>query len=316
MAKHMTTKTLIESVVRRAMLPSNQNTFKEADFLAFANEELDIGIIPLILSFHEDYFLHEQYIDVTPDVPEYDIPYRATGNKVREISYLDGGGNIFEMTRVLVEDLPYYQNGSLGVSSSGLRAFYIEGEDIVLLPLSRHGMTGQLKVSYYLRPNVLVAMNSVSTITDINRTTGVITVNNIPPNLASPIEMDMLQTKSPHKRLTVDVTPTSIDTVTNTYTFSPSDIPAKLLVGDYLAASEECVIPTIPDDLHSMLAQRVACRCLEALGDAQGLAVANQKLAEMEVKVGQLLSNRVEGAPLKIVNRHSFLRGSRRMLRR
>lgn len=316
MAKHLTTNSLIASVRRRAMIPSNQSTFKEEDFLAFANEELDMGIVPHILSYHEDYLLQEAYITMSPSISEYPIPYRATGNKIREVSYVDVSGNIFEMTRIGVGDLPFYQNGSSGMSNSGIRAFYIEGDEIVILPLGRHALVGQLKISYYLRPSLLVSESRVCKITDINTTTGVITVDKVPSNLTTPVEMDFLQTKSPHKRIVLDITPTAVDVTNKTFTFTPSAIPSTLVVGDQLAASEECSIPNIPDDLHSMLAQRVACRCLEALGDQQGLQAANLKLAEMEIKTGQIIDNRVEDAPQKIVNRHGFLRMSRRMLRR
>jgi hypothetical protein len=65
-----------------------------------------------------------------------------------------------------------------------------------------------------------------------------------------------------------------------------------------------------------MLAQRIACRCLEALGDTAGLQIANTKLAEMELKGMSLIDSRVEGAPMKVNNRHSFLRQSRRQFRR
>jgi hypothetical protein len=60
-----------------------------------------------------------------------------------------------------------------------------------------------------------------------------------------------------------------------------------------------------------MLVQRVVCRCLEALGDTQGLANAKEKLAEMISKMGNLIDNRVESAPQKIFNKGSPLRVSR-----
>ena len=316
MAKHLSTNTLIESVVRRAMLPTNQVTFKEKDFLAFANEELDIGLIPHILSYHEDYLLQDFYTAVTPSVSRYELPYRATGNKIRDVAYLDDNGNLFEMTRITVEDLPYYQNGSYGVSNTGVRGFYMENDTIVLVPENRHNTTGRMRITYYLRANQLVSESDISVIRSIDRNTGIITVDKIPSKLSSPVEMDFLQLKSPHKRLEINVTPTSVDALNKTYTFNVADIPEHLVVGDHLAFAEECIIPNIPTDLHSMLAQRIACRCLEAMNDAQGLALANQKLAEMELKTGQLIDNRVEGAPMKVVNRHGFLRLSRRMLRR
>ena len=455
MSKYLNSDSLIESVMRRAMLPSSNSTFQEKDFLAFANEEMDIGIIPHILQYHEDYLMQIDYLPVTPGQSYYEIPSRSTGNKVRMVHYVDPSGNVFEMTRVLIEDLPYYQNGSFGISNQGIRAFFIENDEIVLLPVDRHSLVGELQVSYYLTPNELVPTNTVSTVTGFNPYTGVVNVSSVPTNLASPIPMDILQTKSPHKRLALDVTPTAVSQASKYFQFgvSPitniqcmpkasieassyftmvangstsqtnfgtqsndvvipntlnqvvcvwyaltgaeappdvyadvfvrvvllsantaadvalatssainaaglqyytssssgpvlqintslvgsfsyininsdlpfvatvintpsSDLPQELVVGDYIAEANQCVIPNIPTELHSMLAQRIACRCLEALGDAQGLQMANQKLAEMELKTGSLIDNRVEGAPLKVVNRHGFLRQSRRMLRR
>jgi len=453
--KWLTSDTLIASVLRRAQLPLTQNTFTETDLLAFANEEMDMGITPHILQYHEDYLINIEYLPVSPGQSYYEIPSRSTGNKFRMVHYVDPNGNVFEMTRVSIEDLPYYQNSGFGLAS-GLRAFFIENDEIVVLPLDRHSLVGWLQVSYYLSPNVLVPTNTVSTITGFNPYTGVLSVSSVPSNLASPIPMDILQTRSPHKRLAIDVTPSAVSSASNTITFgvapitnvgctaksaipsgsyfnlvangatpqkpyytqdndiiipntlhqnvcvwydltggdatpvvsadifirvnllsantaddvalatsaainaasleyytttpitggilqinttlvgtfsqvdvnpglpfliniinTPTDvIPQELQIGDYVAASNESIIPNVPTELHSMLAQRVACRCLEALGDMQGLQMANQKLAEMELKTGSLIDNRAEGSPLKVVNRHGFLRQSRRMLRR
>ena len=57
-----------------------------------------------------------------------------------------------------------------------------------------------------------------------------------------------------------------------------------------------------------MLAQTVACRILDAQGDAQGLQTAMAKLAQMRNAAGILIDNRVEDAPRKLVNRRSLLR--------
>jgi hypothetical protein len=66
--------------------------------------------------------------------------------------------------------------------------------------------------------------------------------------------------------------------------------------------AQECFIPQIPQELHSMLAQRVSCRCLEALGDMQKLQMANAKLQEMEKRTDNLIDNRAESSPQKVVN--------------
>jgi len=151
----------------------------------------------------------------------------------------------------------------------------------------------------------------IARITAINTSTGEITVASVPSVFEVTETFDIIQTKTPHKTLALDLTSSSINTSTKVITFTASDLPSALAVGDHIALSYETKVPQIPSDLHSMLAQRVAARCLESLGDMQGLGSANSKLAEMEQKTGMILDNRVEGAPQKINNKHSTLKRSR-----
>lgn len=85
-------------------------------------------------------------------------------------------------------------------------------------------------------------------------------------------------------------------------------IPDTLIKNDVIALAEQTIIPQVPSELHAMLAQGCAMRCLETLGDTQGLQNAAAKFAEMEQKTAMLIDNRVESAPQKINNRHSLLR--------
>ncbi len=91
-------------------------------------------------------------------------------------------------------------------------------------------------------------------------------------------------------------------------TSTPSDIPSFLSVGDHVALAEQCCIPQVPSDLHVYLAQKTAERILESQGDAQGLALAQQKSKEMEFRAGTIIDNRVDESPPKLVNRHGILR--------
>jgi len=308
MAKYYTSDTLIESVKRKASIPQTQQTFKEADFLAFANEEMDIGIIPHVLSYHEEYFVYTQRVPLEASVSRYQIPTRAVGNKLRELSYEDASGNIFEMTRITVEDIPSYQNTSI---STSFTVFYVEGSDIVLIPSVGSSASGYLRFSYYIRPNEIVSESRTARITAINTSTGELTVSSVPSVFEVTETFDIIQTKTPHKTLALDLTASAINTTTKVVTFTAADLPSGLAVGDHIALSYETKVPQIPSDLHSMLAQRVAARCLESLGDTQGLGSANNKLAEMEQKTGMIIDNRVEGAPQKVVNKHSSLKRSK-----
>jgi hypothetical protein len=122
----------------------------------------------------------------------------------------------------------------------------------------------------------------------------------------------MLESNGGLRLLIKDVLPTAINRGTNTLTFATSDIPSLLSAGDHIAFSGECIVPQIPEDLHSILAQRVAARCVEAMGDNAGLQAANAKISEMELKMGNLIDNRSESDPQKITNFNGLLRGGKR----
>ena len=311
MAKfYYTSDDLIESVKRRALVPSGQSTFTDDDFLAFANEEMNLGMVPTVVTMHEDYFLFTEEIDIVPGKVTYPIPYRAIGNKVREISFKDSNGNIFEMTRIGVGDLPFY-NGPY--TYNRVYAYYLSNNEISLVPQSINISNGtKLRVSYYIRPNSLVLLENVAPITQINdgMTPGTkdIYVSNLPENFTTSQLFDLVKVKSPHKCLKIELSAISVNTTTKVITLNESDVPSDLAVGDHICLATESAIPQIPSDLHVVLAHRVATRVLEAIGDTEGLQNANQKLAEMEKKTEALIDNRVEDAPAKVVNRHAIIR--------
>lgn len=317
MARYLSTNNLIESAKRRAMLPNAQVAFKIADFLGFANEEMDMAILPYVLSHHEDHFLTHVYIPLQSGVSRYEIPYRAIGSKLNDLTY-EVDGQTYEMTRITKSEDLYYEYGPLGSTSTMLRTFYVEGNEIVLVPGLTQGSvaTGRLRMSFYLRPNNLVEESRAMIVTGIDRTTGIITVDKVPSDVQVSTPVDLIKTRSPHTTIVWDQMLIAVDSINRTIQMAPANIPATFTVGDYICLAEECIIPQIPTDIHSMLAQRIACRCLEALNDQTGLAAANAKLAEMESRGSSIIDSRVESAPQKVLNRHGFLRTGRRYIRR
>jgi hypothetical protein len=118
----------------------------------------------------------------------------------------------------------------------------------------------------------------------------------------------LIITTGPGAGTSVGSAPWGNDTFNLSYVTTPSDIPRFLVVGDHVALAEQCCIPQVPSDLHVYLAQKTAERILESQGDAQGLALAQQKSKEMEFRAGTIIDNRVDESPPKLVNRHGILR--------
>jgi hypothetical protein len=157
---------------------------------------------------------------------------------------------------------------------------------------------------------------------------------NVTENLFQPGSLiDLLQTKPGHRTYLYDVIVPSNGISGSTITFPISSllvptetvnngggqpgspisstvqlILANLQVGDYICLANESIIPQIPPDLHNGLAERTAARILAALGDQPGLQASMAKIQEIETRQGNLLNNRSEGNPQKVVARHSLLR--------
>lgn len=301
---YYTTDELIKSIKRNNMIPQSQSTFTEEDFIAFLNEEMSLGLVPSVIRMKENYFLTTENIPLVANVSQYEIPVRAIGNKAREISFIDNSGNVCEMTCIQIGDLPFYNNSN---NNSEPYAYYIEN-NVINLIASMQTVTGYLSISYYMRPNQLVMLDEVGIIQSIDTETGIIVLDAIPEDFSTSLTYDLIQCTSPHKCVSIDLTLTAINNVNNSITLDPEDIPSNLKVGDHVAIAQQSAIPQIPSDLHPILGHRAGKRCVAALGDAEGLQIASATLNEFEANTENLIDDRVEDSPKKIVNRRGLLR--------
>jgi hypothetical protein len=392
----LTSDSLIEAVKRKISFPVSQETFDEDDILAFANEEMAISQVPSILQYHEEYLVYTEEVELESNKSSYQIPDRSIGMKLRDIFWKDENDNLFEMSRVNSEDRATWQS-STGTNTT-IQKFYVQGNDIVIVPEIGDSPSGSLLFVYYLRPNQLVrdsraalvesftkaitldnsalsdgdtltingvvftakasgagddefnigassilsatalvsAINTngtVGTASNVAGTSAVVTlsyddityefetddssafaisantvivVDAEPEAIETGDIVDFLQTKAGHKTLDYDITAGTVSG--DTISFTATDIPENLIPGDYICLANECIIPQIPTDLHTSLAERTCARILSAIGDTEGLQLSTAKIQEMNSAQGSLLDQRVEGAPQKITSRNSLLR--------
>lgn len=315
----LTTNSLLKSIKRRTMAPDNQNTFTDQDYIDLLNEEMMIGLVPSILQAKEEYFIFRHPVPLVSEKSKYPVPERALANKIREVCYLDSNtenGNEYEMTRIAIDDRYSGLSAATNTTDShGFRKFYMLGSDLVLHPGVSSNPTGSIVFYYYLRPNTLVKDSAVAVITNIDREAGTLVCSSIPSTYLTSEVYDFVKAKSPHNILDIDIPVISINSTTKTITLDPEDIPDDLEVGDHVPLAGQSMIPNAPTEMHVVLAQRVAQRVMEALGDTEGLNNATIKVNEMENKMSTMMNSRVEGAPRKVVNR-SLMTGVNRIKRR
>lgn len=163
---YLTSDELVKTVQRKMSMPLSQNTFGYNDILDFCNDEMFGSQVPSVLEFHEEYFVFVQTLPILPNKRRYTIPTRAIGMKLRDVKWQDSNGNLFDMTRVNPEEKAFYQQ-NIGTSET-ISKYYIEGNDLVLLPALTITTALTLYFYYFLRPNQLVANNRAAVITSFN----------------------------------------------------------------------------------------------------------------------------------------------------
>lgn len=302
----LTTDQLIDSIKRRSMVPDSDKTYSEADIIEMINEEIFTSYLPYIMKTHEEYLVEYEDTPLSDSQSAYDIPDRAVGNKLRDVAFVDSSGNVYELSRVDIEDISEFQ-GNYAVSRRNV--FYLQNNQVVL-PTNLISQSGSIRMYYYLRPNSLVEESRAGTIIAIDTNTGEITLNSTPTHFTDGAKYDFVSSKNPNKILAFGKTNTAVNSATNTITFSADDIPSGLEVGDYVLSEHETIIPQIPVELHTLLAQKVAVTMLESLGDTEGATNLMRKLQKMETNTLAMIENRVEGAPQKIGSRKGPVRSA------
>jgi len=304
-SRNYTTVDFLESVKARANMPEGQITFKPADILRFANEEMDENVGPLILAAREEHYLTYKDITLNPVTNVYQIPYRAYGSKVRIIKPVDTNGNVGRSLPHIPIDLALDASGTY--NSTSVSGFFIQADEIVLTPKNQSPGFQTMRVYFYIRPNDLVEIDRVARITSIDVATRVVTVNAIPSGMTSTELLDIVQSLPNNTILDFDLAAV-INPATKTITFNET-LPPRLVVGDFICFAGETSVPNMPADIRPLLEQATANKTLEANGDMEGLKAGLNRLAKLEKNIGRLIDNRVESPGKKIVGTTSLLRG-------
>lgn len=282
---------MIASIKRRATVPTSQLTFKDLDFTALCNDELQGEVIPLLMSTREEYFV--EFVDVALANNEIEIPENAVGLKLRSVSYKQSGSdlNLVNLPRL---DLDTVTNQNLNPFKSG---FFVQGNKLIIYPSNSIPSGSIIRLYYYKRTLVLTEPNNFGQVVSIDTNTNTIQLTRVPSSWTTSTKLNSISQDSPFNITNEEISITSVS--------SPSIIVDSLdgiSVGDYISEQGYSAIPQVPVEVHQYLAQLTAVKCLEAQGDVQGMKVAQAKADSLKEKILIMVSNRVDGSPKKIIN--------------
>jgi hypothetical protein len=234
-------------------------------------------------------FLTLKEVTVVNGQKSYRFPERAIGSALKTLMYGTDANQVWEIPRVQLS------RSQDSVFSGNPDSFYMVGDSLELNPTPNGG--GVLQMWYYLRPSEIVPTSEVATITNIAGTT--LTVDtDLSGVLSTSTKADIYSVVTPSIFKSTDITVNSVGA--STIVVPEADVSVdgvlQIEVNDYIALEQTCNVPLIPAEYHPVLAQAVACRLLEALGDLNKLQTGMAKLGEMRSQAMKLIMNRVETA--------------------
>ena len=302
---------LVATVKLRAMLPTSSSApgTADADVLAHANDELQSFMVPMLLSINEEYFTATTDVPLVAGQDVYRLPDRSAASKLREV-WAVGGNILINLPRIEPEALNQWVNNATGVPA----AFIMEAGGIRLVPKpSASGYS--LRMRYFARPALMTVDTaqyariltasylspSSTTLTLAHSTTagqGMLT-----PSLGDGYLYDLIAGRPPFEHLGFQGWCTAVGP---NFRFSwPDTISPSLQgatgangaqIGDFITALDVSPIVQLPQELHSLLAQRVTARILHQLGRFDAASAATTEAERMAKVALNMLTPRVDGA--------------------
>jgi len=298
MSTQWTTDYLLSQIKRKAFIPSSQSTFDNSDLLALATDELQGILVPEILSVREEYYVYKHEVTLNGSVTDQvvDIPARAVGMQLREVSVTVGGVER-NMPRYDIEDRIYNDVGG-----------NVYGFDITNNQLTIKGsQPGTLNLYYYLQPGTLIQTSAAGRITNIDTANKQVTVSNLPSDWTTSTEFDFIKHKPGFDNQGADQTISAIDSSGLIITFD-DDLPDDIVVNDWLCEASFSPVPQIPVEFFQYLAEAVVAVVMESQGDQEGFVRAERRKNELKGHALKIISPRVDGQSMKFVPRNN--RGS------
>lgn len=340
---------LIADVKDRASVPADDERITNTLVTKLLNQCLDEYIYPTLLKISEEFNVVKTLVPLTttagtPAFPNslIPLPKRAYGRVLREIKYFDNSQNLYNIPYVSLEDEDKFLAGSS--YSAAPFGFYFVGDAIKLVGIDVSRLTGKLVLHYIIEANTLEQATTLyGPVYNIDYVGSEIrfwrdNTESLPEfeaySLNSQTKLYDLYRKSSGAIIAADLpltreigalgydyfktTQLTVDNIQDLENFQDGGFPVTSAYESdlLLIPAGRSQFAAIPYELDNLLAQKVAGRVLEIIGDTEGLQVNDTRVRDIMMQVTSALGNRSRGESKKVVNRRSILRDLRRQYRR
>lgn len=308
MARSYTTDDLVTNVKRRSSFPAFQNTFPPSDVIAMANDEMQDTLVPKIKSVREEYFVTKQDIAIN-STGIYPMPASTVAETLRYVWIVDPGGNVRGVPRLEPERLTQFTY--LGTGYVGSAGFYLEGNNVILVPAGGSGSS--VRLGFEKRPNDLIVTSSCAQITSIGIDgitggTSLAFSGSLPSTFTVGAGVDVIGSVQPFATVTENAIMATAAAGAVGFALPALSGPA---VGQWVCPNTQSCVIQLPAMAFSLLCQLTAMKISEAQTDSEAYSLMSQRYLRMEDDFIKTISPRVEGVNKKFTGRRSLFFGWR-----
>ena len=299
----MRTDEFIKKVRSNAQIPDNQTTFTDEVLLDYANLEISLSAIPVMVQSNRTFFVTSKYIDIKSNENRYTIPYRSVGEALRELAFVDENNNLFNLEQVDIANLyafQYYDSTQTQYSGDPER-FYIENNDIVIYPVPSSGDAGQLKMSYYLRPSELVAPSQAAQVDEVNGNRVIFLSK--PDSLLNTV--DIISKQGNQSKLVSESVSIEFDDQLAHFYIDLKDA-SDIEAGDWICNEDQSPVVQLPHEVIAYLVTCVTIRYYASQGDQAKESSENRRMKKQEENLMKILGPRVAGELTPIFSSESI----------
>lgn len=288
---------LAAKVNLKCLNPISQNTYQLADIVNLMNDEMSMGLVPLMKKAQQDYFVYNVDVTIVNGKSAYTMPSRAVGNALRDVVLLDSAGNEVALNNLMREyiKVQFPFNFVPSIWSFGQ---YVTANEINLYNTLIQTYTAyKLRFITERRPGALTLSTNCGQITAI--TGSVVTLSFVDSSWTTSTTFDIINPLPPFQSIQDDQAITLISGFQLTF----SSVPTNLAIGQWVCPSMLSCIPQIPFEFFPLLTEMTVATLSEGLDMSQLLAAAKAKIENYINNAGAMARPRVTGSPRVIINK-------------
>lgn len=303
----MNTSEFLTRVRQATQLPTDDEDWTDAEILAEATQALYERFAQAIIVLRSGYWLHRVTQNLTAGQSMYRLPPRSVVQGLEKIEFSVDSGVRWKSLNILTDvETRDYSNAT---ALAEPQWFSLETDCVVLYPTPSAAF--QLRLSYYLRPNVLVPTVTSGVVVGLNSATELIVSGN--PTYLDPAggTLDVIHTTGCNEVAIADFAYSSIVSFAfGTYkiTFASGTDTSRILAGQVVRASDQTDQIPLPVELHQALVARTAAVILAAKGDndkSDRLATKSEGIIK---RITDAAIPRIKSKPYTWKTRNTFLR--------